>query len=447
MKEYNDILLIEYLMFSNDIEKDIKDCHNMIDQIDTEKLQEFVISLTDENIYTEKNLKNLISIITYLKNKFYRYEFLCETLKKVKPSYDIYYYEYLEKFDVLEESIKSSSQVISQKILEDSIRFDFYAFSAFSSKPNIYIENHLKFLVHNPLTLLFIQKLLNEKPELLKNKILLKRIKQVLNFNIQTLDNEKEAEYNQKLLKKVDYFKQNKSATVFDYEALLYYKNLSFLEYVLTHSVSYDHYKEYITSEPFFYFLEDYTSDLKEGKIEFLYNQTMKNKFKEIIIYILNQGVDNGKKIRCNHLLQDWSTFHLEDPDQFYYNEIVLKYSIIEFLSYLDFDTLKKDIDLSIRYDYFIFETYTLDDKYFEKMISNINIEYYMKWMKKTMKLGDSFFINEILRKRTLQIINYFEEKMYFDNDGVIINDAEEDNFQKLKKLKKKILKIEKELE
>ena len=431
MKEYKDILLIEYLMFSNDIEKDIKDCHNMIDQIDTEKLQEFVISLTDENIYTEKNLKNLSSIITYLKSKFYRYEFLCEILKKVEPSYDIYYYEYLEKFEVLKESIKAPNQVIPRKFLEDSIRFDFYAFSALSSKSNIYVENHLKFLIHNPLTLLFIQKLLNEKPELLKSETLLKRIKQILNFNIQTLDDDKEIEYNQKLLKKVDYFKKNKNAVVFDYEALLYYKNISFLEYLLTHSVSYDDYKEYVTSEPFFYFLEDHIVDLKEGKIKFLYNQTMKNKFKEIISYILNQGVDNSKKIRCNHLLQDWSTFRIENTDEFYYNEMRLKYSIIKLFSYPDFDTFKKDIDLSIRYDYFILETYTLDDKHFEEMIPNISVEYYIKWMKKTRKLDDSFFTNEFLRKRTIQIINYLEKE----------------NMKKLKKFKKKLLKIEKELE
>ena len=58
MKEYKDVLLIEYLMFSTDIKKDIKDLENTIDQIDATKLQDFVISLTAENMYTEKNLQD-----------------------------------------------------------------------------------------------------------------------------------------------------------------------------------------------------------------------------------------------------------------------------------------------------------------------------------------------------------------------------------------------------
>lgn len=449
MKEYKDVLLIEYLMFSTDIKKDIKDLENTIDQIDVTKLQDFVISLTAENMYTEKNLQNLKMIIIHLKNKFYNYDFLCNILEKVNPSYDIYYYEYLEKFDVLQESIHSFSQVVSRKFLEDSIRFDFYAFYAFLSEKNDYIEKHLKYLIQNPFTLLFIQKLINEKPEFLKNDTLFKRIKQILNFNIQTLDDERNTIYHQKLLKKVEYFKQNRKASFFDYEAFIFYKNISFLEYLLTHSVSYDDYKEYLTSEQFLYFLEDYTFDLITGTITFLYNQNMKKKFQEIISYILTQGVDNKTKIRCNHLLQNWSMCKVNDPDEFYYYEIRLKYFCLESVSYHNFDTLKKDIDLSVRYDYFILETYTLDDQNFEKMLPNINIEYYAKWMKKTMKLDDSFFLNEILRKRTIQIMNYFEKKQLENRMTLSENmdDIEKENFKKLKKMKKKILKIEKELE
>lgn len=449
MKEYRDVLLIEYLMFSTDIEKDIKDLESPIDQIDATKLQDFVISLTDENMYTEKNLQNLKMVIVHLKNKFYNYDFLCDILEKVKPSYDIYYYEYLEKFDVLKDSFHSPFQVISRKFLEDSIRFDVYAFHAFLSEKNDYIEKHLKFLAQNPFTLLFIQKLINERPELLKNAVLFKRIKQILNFNIQALEDEEAVAYNQKLLKKVEYFKQNKGASFFDYEALMFYKNLSFLEYLLTRSVSYDEYKEYLTSEPFLYFLEDYTSDLITGKIDFLYNQNMKKKFQEIISYILMQGVDNKTKIRCNHLLQNWSMCKVNDQNEFYYYEIQLKYSCVESFFYHDFDTFKKDIDLSVGYDYFILETYTLDDQRFEKMLHNINIEYYTRWMRKTMKLDDSFFLNETLRKRTIQIMNYLEKRYLEDRMTLPANmdDIEKENFKKLTKMKQKILKIEKELE
>ena len=74
-----------------------------------------------------------------------------------------------------------------------------------------------------------------------------------------------------------------------------------------------------MTSEQFLYFLEDYTFDLITGTITFLYNQNMKKKFQEIISYILTQGVDNKTKIRCNHLLQNWSMCKVNDPDEFYY--------------------------------------------------------------------------------------------------------------------------------
>ena len=57
--EYKNRLLIEFLMFSNDIEKEILDFNDSINEIDEYAINDIIDTIKNENIYTEQNLKNL----------------------------------------------------------------------------------------------------------------------------------------------------------------------------------------------------------------------------------------------------------------------------------------------------------------------------------------------------------------------------------------------------
>lgn len=434
MKQYSDTLLLEFLMFSDDINQEIKDFEYSLTSIDPDDIEKIILDLAKENIYTEKNLENLKKIITFLKPQLKSYDFLIHELDSVKPSYDIYYYEYLEKYEVLKRNMNMDPISIPVSFLEKSIRFDFYAFKALTSEPKEYIENYFGYLVNNPLFLLFVNKILNENPDVLLNKTILKRICGIIELNMASLENSEMIEYHQKLLKKIKYFSENKKAEVFDYELFLYYQNKALFEYLMTSDVSLHEFHDVVISEPFLGFLEEYISKYDGENSElFLYNHDMTNRLKYIISYILNVREDNNTKIRCNILLQKWMSHKIEDEMLFYKTESIERCSFREIVLYNRYpQLLVEEMQFLLHMDYYIFEIYALDDEHFEQMISNINCTDFSNWMKKMMKVNSNFFRNDILRERTYQIIDQFSFK--------------ENNEKEIEKMKRKMKKMNKGL-
>lgn len=434
MKKYKDILLLEFLMFSKDIDKDILDFKISLQEFDEETIYELVEQMRKENIYTKQNIENLKKIIKFLKNKLNKYDEMIAILNFTKPSYDIYYYNYIEKYDVLRNY--NYDTIIPVNFLEDSIRFDFYAFSALISEPKEYIENYFSSLVNNPLFLLFVNKVLNENPDILLDKNVLKRICSIIELNITSLENEEIIEYHQKLLKKVKYYAKNKKAEVYDYELFIYTKDKAFLEYLITSNIDFKNFHDYIISEHFLYFLEEYLEFFANPENErlFLYNSDMSENFKALIFYILEYKSDNKTKIRCNILLQKWFSHKVEDEEIFYEVESLKKCSLNEISFLKQKNILINEMKLSIRYDYYILEAYTLDGDDFDEIIEKINLEYFIKWMKKMMKINVNFFRNEMIREKTIKIL----EKL---------SSLEEPFDKEAFKMKRKIIKLNKGLE
>lgn len=435
MEKYRDLLLLEFLMFSKDIDSEILEFSDSLLEIDNNTIEELIERIKNENVYTEHNIENLKKVVKFLEPKLGEYEDIMYELCSVIPSNDIYYYEFMNKWDVLENEIKNLYSTVSKKFLEESIRFDFYAFSSLTVSSIDYVEKFLPNLIHNSLYILFIRKLLSEYPDALLNKKLRNRIISILELDIKTLEDDETIKYLQKLLKQVNYFGANKKVEIFDYEKFEYHRNKALIEHLITSDVDLDKYHEYLISDYFIEQLRTYIEvyDLPEMKELFLYDEQMKESIKDILSYILKYRQDNNYKIIYNTLLFKLSKLQPAEKLDFYVTEAMNKYTpkeILETAHQKDF--LLNDINGSLQADYLILESYNLPEENFNNILDSINLEYYIMWFKKMMKVDCNFFYNDILKRRTIKILEALEQKS---------------NDKNIQKMKKKIIKMNKELE
>lgn len=425
--KYNNLLLIEFLMFSNDIEKEIQDLDNLIKQIDTNTIYEVIDTIQKENIYTKKNLNNLKILLKYLKIE--KYQEIEKIIENAPSSNDIYYYEYLEKFDVLENKINDIQNMVPKNLLENSIRFDFYAFYGLISNKDDYITKFLPNLLNNQLFILFIKKILNEQPDILLNKIIYNRIMEILNVY---LCNDDIANYIMKLKQKVNYFTKNKQAVVFDYEQFKYHYNTAFFKYLITSNIDISIYHNYVISDEFINYINEeinkYESDQYKNKFSYLEEQ--KNRIKYILNYALNYKQNNEYKLLYNTLIYKLNNMY--STNQFYNEEYINKNKIKDIILKKDYS--KEEINYDLKNEYEILRIYSLNDQEFILNVPKINKHTYIKWIRNMIYIDINFINNDILRERTIYILNQ-------------INTSCKTLEKEKQKIKNKILKINKELE
>lgn len=421
--EYKNRLLIEFLMFSNDIEKEILDFNDSINEIDEYAINDIIDTIKNENIYTEQNLKNFQYLLKYLNIDY------DELIKNTKPSNDVYYYEYLEKFDVLKKSINKEYDVIPLKLLEDSIRFDFYAYNALISKDDDFMYKFLSNLIGNKLFLLFVKKILNENPDILLNKKIKKRILSVLRLNLCYEDNIEEIK---NLKNQVIYLATNKKSEIFDYEKFKYHYNNAFFKYIITDNGNLEKYHDYIISDEFIYYIKEEIEkyDLEEYKDTFSYPEEIKSRIKYILKYILNYRQSSDYKLLYNSLIYKLNT--LTPINDFYDKQFIDRNSIIDIIKKQKYSI--EEIKCTLKNEYEILRIYSLEEQEFIQNIPKINEFTYIKWLKYMIYIDINFLSNEVLRNRTLYIL----DKLAITNESLNKDTS---------KIKNKILKINKELE
>ena len=437
MTNYRIILTLEYLMFSNNIEEDVKNLDHILSNFNPEIFESMVENMTQNNYYTEKNIQNLRKILETYKDKFEDYEKLLSDLDSIEPSYDYYYYEYLSKYDALKCSIKSEYDVIPVELMEQSIRFDFYAFSGFYVDNEKFEKKWLPVLTNNRLYNLFLKKLLIECQQALDEPIVIKRIKKVLETGINNSNDKKYIEESKKILNKIIYYSKNKNVEIYDLEKFTKHYNRAFFEYLITNNVDYKVYMEYIKSDKFLSFLEEYITGLNEesNNLIFIYNHDMTARFKKIIKSIYDEDINSSTKIRCNTLLSIWPYNRVTDTKVLYEIESVSTSTFKENIKNIAYDKLMiLKMKFSLNCDYVIMKIYSMDDKEFEQFIDIIPTKQYIGWMRKMMSLDKNFFLNEILRERTFKIL----DSLNIDNKELK---------KEKEKMKKKIVKLNKGLE
>ena len=425
--KYNDLLLIEFLMFSDNIEKEINDFDNLTNEINIESINEVVDTINSENIYTEQNLNNFKILLKKLNIK--NYNEVEKIINKATPSNDIYYYEYLEKFDVLENKINNLQNIIPKKLLENSIRFDFYSFYALISNKDDYVK-FLPNLLNNQLFILFIKKkVLNEQPNILLNKKINKRILGILYVDLCNPDSK---DYIMKLKQKVNYFTKNKQTTIFDYEKFKYHYNTSFFKYLITSNVDISIYHNYVISNEFINYIEEEINkyELDNYKDTFPYLEEQKNRIKYILNYALNYKQNNEYKLLYNSLIHKLNT--VNSTNQFYNEEYVNRNKIIDVVRRKGYS--KEEINYDLKNEYEILRIYGLNEQEFNLNVPKINKHTYIKWLRNMIYLDINFLNNDILRNRTLYILNQI-----ITSDKTLEREKQ--------KIKNKILKINKELE
>ena len=424
--KYSDLLFIEFLMFSDDIEKEMNDFANLINEISIESINEIMDTITSENIYTEKNLNNFKIMLKKLNIE--NYNRLEQIIDSAVPSNDIYYYEYLEKFDVLENEINNVHNAVPKKLLENSIRFDFYAFYALISNKDDYITKFFPHLLNNQLFILFIKKILNEQPDFLLNKTVNTRIVGLLNVYLCNYD----PDYIMKLKQKVNYFTKNKQAIVFDYEKFKYHYDTSFFKYLITSNVDISIYHNYVISDEFINYINEEISkyELGQYKNTFPYLENQKNRVKYILKYVLNYKQNNEYKLLYNSLM--YKLDNLQSTNQFYNEEYVNRNRILDIILNKEFS--EEEINYDLKNEYEILRIYSLNANEFILNVPKINKHTYIKWLKNIMYLDINFLNNDILRDRTLYILNQ-------------ITTVDKKLEKEKQKIKNKIQKINRELE
>lgn len=428
MKEYSDLLLIEALLIDNDIENNFNSLKEDIKAIDKESIIGFINDQVEQNIYNQRHLNNLKKLINYLnlENK----EELYKIIDNLEPSNDVYYYEYTSKYDVLKNIIEYKYSTLNVELLKSSIYYDYFAFESLKVDSNTYIEKYLPYILDNQLYLLFVNKLFSEYPDIFLDKKITKRIFSVLNYDINSTNDKEMLNYLKKLIKKVEYFSKHKDATIFDYDKFKYHKNLNLLHNILISNEDISVFHDYIMNGNFIDFLDIFI-DICEEKNKnnaFLYNENMKNRFVKILNYIMDRKEDNYFKRKYNLMMYKWSKFKSNTSEgMFYYLEIESKYNIKELAKILKYEYhLIQVAKMSIIYEGLLYETYSLDENKFNQMISTLNIEEFVRWLEKMMFLDKSFFQNEFLKNRTLNILN-----------ASLIDD---------KKIKKQVIKMKKKI-
>lgn len=425
--KYNDLLLIEFLMFSDNIEKEINDFDDLINEINIESINEMINTINSKNIYTEQNLNNFKILLKKL--NIPNYNELEQIINNATPSNDIYYYEYLKKFDVLENQINNYPSIIPKKLLEYSIRFDFHAFYALMSNGEDYITKFLQKLIYNELFIMFIKKVLNEQPNILLNKKINKRILGILYVDLCNPDSK---DYIMKLKQKVNYFTKNKQATIFDYEKFKYHYNTSFFKYLITSNVDISIYHNYVISNEFINYIEEEINkyELDNYKDTFPYLEEQKNRIKYILNYALNYKQNNEYKLLYNSLIHKLNT--VNSTNQFYNEEYVNRNKIIDVVRRKGYS--KEEINYDLKNEYEILRIYGLNEQEFNLNVPKINKHTYIKWLRNMIYLDINFLNNDILRNRTLYILNQI-----ITSDKILEREKQ--------KIKNKILKINKELE
>lgn len=437
MENYKNLLTLEYLMFSDDINEDIKNLNYLLLELHPLIFESMVEEMKRKNYYTEKNIDNLKRVIEHYKDKFADYEKLLNDLNNIKPSYDYYYYEYLSKYDAIKSSIKSEFDCVPVKFMNESIRFDFCAFFGFYSSKEEFEKQLLPLFAENKLYNLFLKKLLAECPVCLENTLVIKRIKKVLETGIKNSNDKKYVEESKKLLNEIIYYSKNKKIETYDLDKFEKHYNRAFFEYLIVNNVDYQIYMDYIKSDKFLEFLEKYIIELNklEDKV-FIYNHEMTNRFRKIIKSIYDEEISSSTKIRCNTILGLWPYNKVTDTDILYEIESVSTNTFNEIIENIfDHKTMRLKMKFSINCNYVIMKIYTLKDEEFEYVIDTIPPKQYIGWIRKMMKLDKSFFLNDILRERTFKIL----DSLYNIGDKTFQKERE--------KIKQKIIKLNKGLE
>ena len=278
-----------------------------------------------------------------------------------------------------------------------------------------------------------VEKIANNETENTENEDNNKKInKRILGILYVDLCNPDSKDYIMKLKQKVNYFTKNKQATIFDYEKFKYHYNTSFFKYLITSNVDISIYHNYVISNEFINYIEEEINkyELDNYKDTFPYLEEQKNRIKYILNYALNYKQNNEYKLLYNSLIHKLNT--VNSTNQFYNEEYVNRNKIIDVVRRKGYS--KEEINYDLKNEYEILRIYGLNEQEFNLNVPKINKHTYIKWLRNMIYLDINFLNNDILRNRTLYILNQI-----ITSDKTLEREKQ--------KIKNKILKINKELE
>ena len=230
----------------------------------------------------------------------------------------------------------------------------------------------------------------------------------------------------------VIYLATNKKSEIFDYEKFKYHYNNAFFKYIITDNGNLEKYHDYIISDEFIYYIKEEIEkyDLEEYKDTFSYPEEIKSRIKYILKYILNYRQSSDYKLLYNSLIYKLNT--LIPINDFYDKQFIDRNSIIDIIKKQKYSI--EEIKCTLKNEYEILRIYSLEEQEFIQNIPKINEFTYIKWLKYMIYIDINFLSNEVLRNRTLYIL----DKLVITNESLNKDTS---------KIKNKILKINKELE
>ncbi len=181
--------LIEHLLVSDDVEKELKPL--TIDEAFIDILKLIIEVDKEEDYFDDEMHKNMVKIFVYLSKDNDNYRDLFNNYSSYPKSGkgNFYLNQVYLKYDSLENYTKANSIIWNKKDIKESVSFDFTAFATLlSCNLEEYINDHFINFAFDQKFLLFVHKLINQYPVIFKDKDIKIKIQSILMYN-DMLDN------------------------------------------------------------------------------------------------------------------------------------------------------------------------------------------------------------------------------------------------------------------
>lgn len=433
IKQYYDLsytFLIDMLLFSNDLDHDLKQAKEIITtQTFLDCFQKMIASICDNRYYPEETFNNASKILDYIEENsdgLHLDECYSELEKMVFFSNDKYYSEFSLKKNNLEEFKNSNYYVWKKEDIKDSIRFDYSVLISLSTPDTSYLSNYFSSYLLNKNYVYAIKKIIYLCPEIFSIEQFQHRVVEMLMADLKLLDN-----YDEETLKVfvIRNYHIETSEIDFDLKELESFKKeiqsvLHELNHLNLNPFDFEEFKTYyelLKLEHYLYFDDEINTN--SISLDTIY-QLIEESSQDSMIYNKNKLIDllNSKRHfadsiwEYNHYLVMLNELEEMDRLTFISKEFVKRSSHSDYIKGIIDSFVKKDVSLyqkmieSKEYDLGNFEAYIVSDFDFETIKESLKETDYPISIKLFLNECPSMFMDPIVYNRTMEILKSYDD-------------------------------------
>jgi len=421
---YCNICLIDLLMFSKNIGKDLEDFRMVIVNPEfIERYRNIIKLINESNPYPKETYENMKKITKFIDENSFGFEELIQECKEILDNMiefnnDRYLEEFTTKYDDLEDFKNNSCHIWNKNDILESIRYDYFMAIFLTCDKEQFLLNLDNFIL-NKKFIFGLKKIINICPEILELLEIYNRVLEILEFNIEAT-----TEYDNETV--LSYIKKNyNQIEQFNLEELNKFRKLNEEMYDKVANLDSDkfdieeftNYYKMLKLETYLYFDEETNlDDIDIDTIYLLIEENVENpnltiseigKLKDILNLKRNNLTKEEIRTYNNHVVM----LNQIEPEQYHFEtgaNRMLK--IDEFRVLLPFNKkiMHEILELQ-RYDLEHFEALLSDD--IEQIKDNYKDICFYRSILRFMRECPIMFASESIRKNAIEILKVCEEK------------------------------------